>query len=309
VLFSFFWTNKFGVETTLKRLFIGYVVLDLAIAISALIAPELVVTGDRLRGDLIANTGSISAISIIFILGYPALVKNRITYLVILTLSIILLLLSQTRSAYVSVLLLIILAMIRYPKSNPLRGLIYLTFAIVTPIAIMFQWTPSVLSFLIRDSGSIATLSDRIPLWRFTLEEMFEQSPWVGLGFYANRAVTTEYNPRLGTSHSAFVEILSGGGFLSFAVFSLIFLPLLFLSVRLFLVHGKKPMVFSIVCILFSTVTTGLVSEEMIIASPTSFTFWILLSIIPMITDTLGEQKAGMIAGLENDETSFHKHS
>jgi len=285
VLFGFFWVNRFGSELTIKHLSVGYAVLGLAIGASALFTPQLVFAGNRLRGDLIANAGGVAVMGLIAFLSYPTL-KNRAVYIFLLLLFSAILVLSLTRSAYIAALFFLLLAIIRRPVNTPLRRSIYLVLSLI-PVALIFQWFPIIVSWIIRDPASLATMSDRIPLWQVALEETFNSSPWLGLGFYANRVVLMSYNPGLGTAHSAFVEVLSGGGLVAFLPFIIMFVLLLFSMTKLFILYGKRPVIFTVVGLLCSALITGLVSEEMVVASPASFTFWMLVSLIPMITKKL----------------------
>jgi hypothetical protein len=281
VLFGFFWLRRFGVDSTLRHLIAGYLILCVAIVISAVFAPELVYADDRLRGDAIASTGSVAALGLVAVLSYPVL-KYRIAYLLIVPFLITLLALAQTRSAYIAILLFLLLFLVRLPRSKPLRAFAYLLL-LLAPAALMFQWTSTLLAWVVRERETVATLNDRIPLWQYTLSETLEQSPWIGVGFYANRAITSSYNEDLGTTHSAFIEVFSGGGILSFSVFCIIVIVELILLTKLFFLRGDQPQVFVTTALFFSTIIIGITSEETVIASPTSFTFWVLLSLIPML--------------------------
>lgn len=302
ILFCYFWVRRFGVDSTLKHLLAGYVTMSLAIAVAAIVAPDLVYTyphlggeiaaaegeARRLRGDLITNTGYVTALGIILALSYPV-VRIRALYLGILALFFVLLALSLTRGAYVVVAAFGLLAFIRSPENKPLRYSIYLsvyTLLTLIPAALLLQltWVTSKLSaWMVREPGSLGTLSARIPLWQYVLSESLEESPWIGVGFYANRMITTEFLPGLGTSHSAYVEVFSGGGILGITTFGMMLVALVYLTARLFLLRGKDPRVFAAAGLLLDTLLIGILSEEMIIASPTSFTFWALLSLMPML--------------------------
>jgi len=282
ILFCFLWIKSFGVESSIKHLFIGYLILNISIGIATIIAPDLVfIGGNRLRGDLVANTGAVAAMGLVLLLGYP-IMRKRIMYFLLLVIFVTLLLMSRTRSAYAAVFLFAFLAAVRSLKENPIRCLSRL-FLLSIPIIIAFKWVPTVLEWLIRERGSIASLSLRIPLWRHVLSITFTHSPWVGLGFYATRPIMMSYNPDLGTAHSAFIEVLSGGGILSFLVFIIICTMLIFWLIKLLFMYTKDSTVFVVAGLFFTSIFIGLVSEEMVIASPTAFTFWMLVSLIPVI--------------------------
>jgi hypothetical protein len=319
VFFGFFWVRRFGVDSTLKHLLGGYLTLSVAIAVAAFVAPDLVYTtattesiygtvntdGDarlRLRGDSIANTGSVAAMGFVLLLSYPSVIGRRAIFLSMLALEVVLLALAQTRISFAIVLMFLLLALIRFPRATPLRSFLYFM-AAITPI-LALKWMPTVLDYLLRSQeNSASTLSDRLPLWQYIVSEVLERSPWTGLGLYANRTIASEYNPGLGTSHSAYVEIFSGGGILAFSVFVVILGIELFLALRLLLVFGDNPKVFAVVSLFFSTILIGITSEEMIIASPTSLTFWLMLSVIPTVGAVYTHAQRGEIGISQNNLT------
>jgi hypothetical protein len=297
VLFGFFWVRRFGIDSTLRHLLAGYVVMSLAIVVGAIIAPDLVYAkeeSNRLRGDSISETGAVTVMGLILLLSYPIIsghtraLAQATSYLfsvALFALFFTLLVMSQTRAAFIAMLLFILLAFVRPPKNTSLRFFLYLMLILV-PIVLWFDWASPIIEAGIRQEGSVHDLSDRVPLWQYITAETLNHSPLLGFGFYANRAITTTYNQGLGTSHSAYMEIFAGGGVLSLSVFAILLVAELFLAVRLFVLHGANPKVFTVVSLFLTTLVLGVVSEAMVIASVTSFTFWILLSLIPLITLT-----------------------
>jgi len=309
VLFGFFWVRRFGVDSTLRHLLAGFLTMCIAIVVSAFVAPELVYTEDtilrdtRLRGDSIANTGAVAAMGLVLLLGYPSGIRSRLIKLGMLALVLPLLALAQTRDSYVVVLLFVLLALFRLPRSTGLRAFLY-ALATSVPVVIMMGWTSTLFAHLVREQRSLSTFSDRLPLWQYTVSEVLDRSPWTGLGFYANRTITTAYNAALGTSHSAYMEIFSGGGILASLVFSVMVVVELFLALRLLLLYGRNPTVFSTVSLLFGTLLIGVTSEEMVISSPTSFAFWILLSLISALTSAAHTQAQGVEIEIREDDSS-----
>lgn len=303
VLFGFFWVRRFGVDSTLGHLLAGYLVVALMIGVAAVVAPDLVYSPIRegLRGDAIANTGAVAAMGLILALCYPV-TKSPILNLIMIAFLSAFLILSMTRVAYVAVQLFIFVAFLILPRSKPLRLSLYLLSVLIT-VGLMFPLVPSLLtSWITRGGEGLSTLSDRTPLWQYVVSETLERSPLIGVGFYANRTITTAYNPALGTSHSAYLEVFSGGGILSFSIFSVMLIAGLFLVARLLLSHGRNPRIFAVVCLFLVIVVVGVTSEDMVIASPTSFTFWILLSIIPVVTRTVHTQtRRGEIETSQNN--------
>jgi hypothetical protein len=295
VLFGFFWVRRFGVDSTLKHLLAGYLTMCIAIVVCAFVAPDLVYTDDtlvrdtRLRGDAIANTGAVAAMGLILLLGYPFALKNRLIKASMVGFLIALLALAETRAAFIVVLLFVLLACLLLPRSTPLRTSLYALLTLI-PLLSILGWTSRLFGYVIRDPSSVRDMSDRLPLWHYTVSAVMEESPLIGLGFYANREITTAYNSGLGTSHSAFIEIFSGGGILAIVAFGILIAVALYLALRLLPSFGANPRVFVIVNLLFATLLVGVTSEETVIASPTSFTFWILLSLIPAVTRTVYNQ-------------------
>ena len=167
-----------------------------------------------------------------------------------------------------------------------LRKVIYIAFSSI-PIALLSVYIEKAISWIIREQETVATLSDRIPLWQYTITKAMQISPLIGIGLYANRLILMSYNPGLGTSHSAFVEILVGGGILSFSIFCVLVFMLIYYALVMYFVYGQNANAMILTCLLISTLLIGFVSEEMIIASPTSFTFFALISLFPSLKDEL----------------------
>ncbi len=292
VLFCAFWLNRFGERSLLLHLLCSCFVLSSAIALAALLMPELVYTGERLallipefiytgerlRGDFVASTGAVAVMGIVLSssLGAPRSRSLRFSLCVAL---LVLLVMAMTRAAYAAAISFVGLAAIRRPQAGRLR-VIAIGVGVVVLSLIALDLEFSVIPWIVRDSESVATLSDRIPLWQHTIGVTLEESPLIGLGFYANRAVTTGYNPGLGTSHSAFVEILSGGGLLSASVFLLLILLLGWRASRMLLSRQTTVEAFAAASLLVCVMLLGVVSEEMVIASPTAFAFWATVSLL-----------------------------
>jgi O-antigen ligase len=237
------------------------------------------------------------------LLAYPSGIRSKLIKSSMVVFVIVLLALAQTRAAYAAIFLFVLFAIFRLPRSTALRAFLY-ALATLVPVVIMTGWTSTLFAYLVREQRSVSTMSDRVPLWEYTISAVMDKSPLTGLGFYANRTITTAYNPALGTSHSAYLEIFSGGGILASLVFSVLLIVELFLALRLLLLYGKNPTVFATVGLLFGTLIIGVTSEEMVISSPTSFTFWILLSLIPALTHTTHNQSQRGEIGTGQDGSS-----
>jgi O-antigen ligase len=283
VLFTFIWLSQFGPDSTIHHIFYSIVMLCILIIIFALFLPKLVFSGQRLMGGVVTSTGYVASMGLILLLSYP-IILSRSVFTLLLCIFIILLIISLTRSAYAATFLFLILTIIRYPKVNALRRLLLIALLSVI-IMFAFHFTSQVEKWIIREPQSIESLSGRIPLWQYTISETLKWSPWLGLGLYANRPIVLRVNPHLGTSHSALVEVVSGTGIVGLVAFSLLFLSLGILSTRLYVSQGKRPEVFALVSIMGCAIIIGLVSEEMIIASPTAFVFWALCSLLPAASE------------------------
>jgi hypothetical protein len=281
ILFGFFWVSKFGIDSTIKHLSVGHLLLAVAIAVCAVAAPDLVYRAGRLRGELIADTGTVAVTGIMLSLCYPVM-KSRLGLLVALLLCSVLLILSQTRTAFLILFLFLAVGMVRQPRIPALR---YFRFALGILLlgALVVGTMPAVTDWVVRDPESISDLSDRVPLWRHLLSQLLSTSPWFGFGVYGYRSLAREYNTNLGNAHNAFVEILCGGGIVGFTVFLLLFFLLSSWAWRLICAHGRTPLVFLVVTLFWGAICTGLTGAEMITEAPTNFLFWTLVSLIPRV--------------------------
>lgn len=291
ILFGYIWINLYGIENTLKKMFWGYIVLLSAIMFSALFFPEMVYIHNRLIGNLLGNSGAIALMAFCLGLSYPKIIKRRFFYYLVMLIAILLLILSRSRAAYAGFLFFIILSFLRKPElSNP-RKFALLIISLI-PIVIFTDQLDYLISWIIRQKESISTFSARTPLWEFTVNYTLDHSPWLGLGLYANRSITLAQNSGLGTAHSAFVEIFSGGGIIASFFFIVMLLALLFITLRLFFKYGKNNQVFTVTALLSGTLFIGFVSEEMIISSPISFTFWMMVTMIPIIYKNIENKRS-----------------
>ena len=279
ILFGYFWVERYGIQRTLQALFWGYAILGVVLVAAAVLSPDLVLAGKRMRGDLIADTGAVGAAGLIALLSCSPSLRRWVFALALLLFSG-LLVFSMTRSAYASVLLFLLLSLMRRPRISAVRG--FLVFiGVLVLVLIVSQVLPLVVNWIIRDPTSLATLSARVPWWKFLVPIMLRQSPWIGLGFYAApRVYGLTYSISIGTAHNALIEVLVGGGVPSGLLFLLIVLGSFLTSFKIFLSNGKSPEVFATFALLLAVLSVGIVSEAMIIASPTAVTFWLVVSAI-----------------------------
>ena len=125
---------------------------------------------------------------------------------------------SRTRSAYVALVVFLAIGVI-FGGRLRVRALI-LPIAALAVGVFLLDVTSSTTNYLVRDTASIESMSDRIPLWEYLTSAVMRESPITGLGYFAaSRVLATEYNPGLGNAHSVFFEVLVGGGILGAALY------------------------------------------------------------------------------------------
>ena len=282
-----FFVRRFGRQSCLRKIFWSSALLCITVAVGAFLFPDLVwFSSDfnpdpsQLRGELIATTGVVSAFAII-LLFTGARKMSRVVPALFLSLFLWLLALSLMRTAYVVVAVFFSLVLLKRPKVKPLRRFAYLTCAFVLTLY-AYNSLPNLSRY--RDPESIANLDDRLGLWRYLANVTFEQSPWLGLGYYsASRIYGPEYNPGLGTAHSMFVEVLLGGGVPSLVLLITLCAARAANAARLFYTRSD---VFSfaaaslfIACVLF-----GFMGED-IDSGPVAMGFWYSAAVLPWLCE------------------------
>ena len=285
VMLGFVWvfTHRFGTSACFRHLFIGASVLALVTVATYYFAPELVAEGTgletRLRGHNIADTGSVALIGLALCLsGIPSLRAPMFWGAFVLFGA--LLALSRTRSAYVAFLVFLAIGFI-YGQRLRVRALI-LPLATLGVIVFLLDVTSSTTGYLVRDTESIETLSDRLPLWEHLTSVVMRDAPITGLGYYAaSRVVATEYNPGLGNAHSAFFEVLLGGGVLAATLYLVFCASLVGFAVRLLRVASGQPSAVASAGLLSAALLIGLTSQSALHAGPLGFAFWSLTALLP----------------------------
>lgn len=285
MLLSQTFMERFGIAAAYKTIFWGITLLCVAIAICAFLAPDLVWTASefnpepsRLFGDRIAQAGVVSVLALILLLtGVRGIWKPLPLSLLLLFLT--LLVLSLLRTGYVTALVFLLLVLLRRPEIKDLRRFAYVLSGLLLTLFAL-SWLPSVNQY--RDPDTIATLGDRVGLWRHLTSVTLNQSPWFGLGYYsASRIHGPEYNPGLGTAHSMFFEVLSGGGMLAFAFFLALCVTLCVYAVRL-LYMRKDRISFAAAALFIACLLLGF-TEETIDAGPVAICFWCSVAILPSL--------------------------
>jgi len=276
LLFSLLFVQRYGVEACMNRLFLGSGLLVIAIAVAAFSAPDVLWAGSRLRGDLIAPAGETSVFLLILLCANRQRLPT-IWFGVLFMVSVVVLIFSRTRTAYISIAAVLSLAILLRPKLPILRRFAFLMLALL-PLAI---FVPSISNWIIRDPESINTLSDRTGLWTDLTGITLEKSPVIGLGYYAaSRVYGLQYNSGLGTAHSEFIETLVGGGILSAAVLVALWLTLFVYAASL-LREKKDRTPFVCFSLLMSIMLSSLTGT---VEGPYALAFWCVAAILPTLS-------------------------
>jgi hypothetical protein len=285
LLFSLLFVQRYGVDACLHRLLVGSALLVIAIAVSAIIAPDLLLMGgSRLTGDLIAPAGDVSVFSLILLCTNQKRLRT-IWFLILFVLSLFVLIFSRTRTAYICMGTVLCLAILLRPKLPALKRFALGALALL-PLVFL---NPSIFNWIVRDPESVSTLSDRTGLWTSLTEVTLRKSPLIGLGYYsASRIYGPQYNPGLGTAHSVIVETLVGGGILSTTVLVALWLALGVYVASLFRQRVDRTAFISF-SLLLSTILLGLTGASLSEA-PDGFVFWCVAAILPTLRVTRGHQ-------------------
>jgi hypothetical protein len=283
VLFAAVFVRLYGVRASLDAILLGSALLCVADVIAALVAPSLVFVETefgsmRFRGDLIAQTGVVSTFALMLLLCST---RKRSAMVVASGIALFgsVLLLSLMRTSYFAFGAFLLLAVWKGPEIRWLKRIARWAL-FVLPLA-MFGGALAQLEEY-RAAESIWSLSDRLGLWAYLIDMTWTRSPWLGLGYFAaSRIYGPEYNRGLGTAHSVFVEVLCGGGIVSFAVFLVIWILLLIYAWKL--AHGPlSPTAFAALGLLLVTTLFVLVGAELE-SDPAGFTLWILVASLPIL--------------------------
>jgi O-antigen ligase len=292
VMLSFLWvfTHRFGTSACLRHLFIGVSLLAVATIAALVLSPELVAgaraidTGivigqTRVVGNNLTDVGSVAVIGLVFCLsGVPPL--RAPVFWGALALFGGLLVAANTRSAYLALLAFLVIGFAQ-GRGLRVRQLIVPLVVFALGVFVMDAMT-STTDFLVRDSESVRTMSDRIPLWQYLTSTVMREAPLTGLGYYAaSRRYAPEYNPGLGNAHSVFFEVLVGGGILGVAVYLVLCGALVLLAVRLLAVSSRRPSAVAATGLLAVALVSGTTAIEAIHAGPLGFAFWSLTALLP----------------------------
>jgi hypothetical protein len=301
LLVGFLFVKRYGVEACLSRLLRGYFILCVGAVIHVLIAPEatLIPSGHssvyRIPGNLYVPIATVTVFAIALLLANPPAVSRPVS-LIMLGLFSTLFVLSRTRTAYVALFVFVALAVLRRPKGTLVRGFLY---ALGTSVVILFLagLMPYVTAWIIREPNTVQDLN-RLGLWTELWNRTLQTSPVIGLGYVsAARILSLEYASNTGTAHSAFLEVLVGGGILSFTVLALLSCVLVVYALTLLSRRNDR----------LSFATSSLLVMVLLMASggwgdfdsgPVALTFWCLAAMLPLLRGQ-ARARAWMILGTQ----------
>jgi O-antigen ligase/polysaccharide polymerase Wzy-like membrane protein len=275
--------RKFGIEALLNNLFFGCGILAVADIVAAFVTPSMVLVLSelgtiRFRGDLIAQTGTVSVIGLFLLLTSKSdLPKGQFAFWAVILGGV--LVFSLARTSYLAVFVLVLLAALRRPPIPVLRRIVTLVLLV---LPLVFGVLLSALNTQ-RQAEDIWTLSDRVGLWSYLIDVTVQHGPWLGLGYFAaSRIYAPEYNPALGTAHSAFMEIYAGGGLISLAVFLGIWVVVAVQITRLYLGRPDR-MGFALVALFCAALFLNAIGGELQ-AEPAGFCFWCVVASLPVLS-------------------------
>jgi hypothetical protein len=287
-LFTWMFVKRYGCEKTLDRIFWASAMLCVIITIGLLVAPGFVTdvseTGFvRLRGG-ITGTNSVSAFALILLIAKGGRLSSLLMGLPFLFFAL-LQFFSLTRASWLAVAVIFLIAAIKRPQ---IRGLKWIYASVgIGAIALLAGALNQINQY--RDPDSIYDLSDRLGLWAYMSNAVLGQSPWLGLGYTAaTRQLGMEFHPDFGSGHSIFFDVFIGGGIVSLVVFILLFLLLGSYVVRL-LRRTRGASCFAACSLFLYVLIMGAVGES-IDTGPFGFTFWLLLSILPLLAHHFGHE-------------------
>ena len=283
VMLGFGWVfvSLYGPEIYVRYLFWGYLLLAVAVVAAWMLAPEMVVRRGRVRGDLIAPAGDIGALGLMLCLSGAVRLKKG-AFLLCVALFAVTLIASQTRTALAAFLAVLVCgSLIR--SSTPIKKALPFIVAggLVAALAGVFSVG---VEFAVRETQSLSTLSQRVPLWQHLIRPMLAESPIIGLGYFsASRVLGPQYLPALGNAHSAFVEILVGGGLLGGFLFISLYGTLFLYAVRLLARGRHHPLTFAVLGLLVITFLLSITNTDGIQGGPVGFTFWSVTALLPTV--------------------------
>lgn len=282
MMFSTIFVERYGVKSLLRMVFQASSILCITVAVAFFAFPNLVIvtteTGaSRLRGDYIASAEFVGLLTLMLLIAGVQRVSKSV-YLFLLGLSCILIVASLSRTVYVILFVIALLALLKQGSPEHFRRFAYL-FGIALVLLVAFGLISNMNQY--RDPESIATLSDRLGLWTYLFNVTVEKSPLLGLGYYAaSRVYGPQFNPELGTAHSMFVEAIVGGGL--FALMALLVLCIAMSGYAIRAFRQGAQLSFELTVLFLATMMFGFVAGSLD-SGPTAIIFWSLAAILPMM--------------------------
>ena len=284
VMISFAWifVHRYGPSIYLRHLYIAVIGFVLMVYAAAVMSPELVMVNDgRLRGDLFVSPGGLAVIGLVLCLSNAPPLKPAMFWAT-LALCGLLLAGAQTRTCYVAALAYLAVGFVG-GKGLPVRKLVPLLGAILLGL-LLFDRYYATSDYIVRYRETLEKMSDRGPLWEHLTNEVMRQAPMTGLGYFAaSRILAPEHNYNLGDAHSAFYEVLVGGGLLAASLYLVMCTLMLWISARLLWSARGQPDAVAVVGLLVVTLIVGYTSSSGLHAGPMGFTFWSVTALLPAI--------------------------
>jgi hypothetical protein len=202
------------------------------------------------------------------------------------SLGVVSLILSQTRTAYLAVLVAVLLATWGRQRALPIIG------SGLVVLSALSLWSSSgIVDFIVRDPESVATGSGRTFIAAWVFEEAIH-APF-GLGYVAGfRSAFMREGPsfaggavvvsRIGNAHDSFLEILIGGGWLALVVFVFVICCALYYlrprkrlasTVPADLERGRKLTLILLICI----VVMSFAASDFVLGGRASFAYFLLV--------------------------------
>ncbi|HEX6806211.1 MAG TPA: hypothetical protein VF133_21235 [Terriglobales bacterium] len=284
LLFAALFVRRHGISKCIDYIFAASVVLTLAIAVCAFVAPDLVFYEDfdmvRLHGDPIAPLPTVATYAL-FLLITRRRRLSEFRFWILFSFLSTMLVVSLTRHAWFLAIASLLLYLYKESKSAVLRRTTLLLLA-TAPFVLVFYVFPALNTY--RSSDSIANLTGRTDLWVYLVGITILRSPWIGLGYYsASRLVASNFNAGMGTAHSAFVEVFLGGGLISLIPCLILFYLLAYKSLQC--LSRTAPRLNFVGGVLFLITATIALMGGDFTAGEIGITFWSLAAFLPAAVD------------------------
>jgi hypothetical protein len=284
ILFASLFVRLHGIQATLNCVFFASAVLCIADVIALLAAPDMVLGETefgsiRFTGALIADTGVVGTLALVLLLC-----SNRKRSRAMVAAGIALFgsvfVFSLMRTSYLAFLVFLLLAIWKAPEIRLLQRIARWALFIL-PLTVIGGALSRLEEY--RSAETLWSLSDRLGLWTYLIDMMWTKSPWFGLGYFAaSRIYGPEYNKELGTAHSVFVEVLAGGGVVSFTVFIVLWIAILVYALRVLRSAPMTPTSFAVISLFVVTTSFVLIGSELE-SDPAALTLWVIVISLPML--------------------------